>query len=122
MRQYIRNLINYHKDEWKIQLIMKINFISSKDSEKTHPMHTASDNKEIMKCNEAEEIIEKLFTSLLEKYQKGLEEKMKGSQFVYDSINLLHYKLHKTSDCNWTRTHNHLVHKRTLNHLAKPAK
>ena len=25
-------------------------------------------------------------------------------------------------DCNWTRTHNHLVHKRTLNHLAKPAK
>ena len=26
------------------------------------------------------------------------------------------------SDWNWTRTHNHLVHKRTLNHLAKPAK
>ena len=26
------------------------------------------------------------------------------------------------SDCNWTRTHNHLVHKRTLNHLAKLTK
>ena len=26
------------------------------------------------------------------------------------------------SDCNWTRTHNHLVHKRTLNYLAKLAK
>ena len=26
------------------------------------------------------------------------------------------------SDCNWTRTHNHLVHKQTLNHLAKLAK
>ena len=25
------------------------------------------------------------------------------------------------SDCNWTRTHNHLVRKRTLNHLAKKA-
>ena len=25
-------------------------------------------------------------------------------------------------DCNWIRTHNHLVHKRTLNHLAKLAK
>ena len=23
------------------------------------------------------------------------------------------------ADCNWTQTHNHLVHKRTLNHLAK---
>ena len=28
----------------------------------------------------------------------------------------------RVSDCNWTRTHNHLVHKRTLNHLAKLAK
>ena len=26
------------------------------------------------------------------------------------------------SDCNWTRMHNHLVRKRTLNHLAKLAK
>ena len=27
----------------------------------------------------------------------------------------------KIPDCNWIRTHNHLVHKRTLNHLAKLA-
>ena len=27
-------------------------------------------------------------------------------------------KIWSLSDCNWTRTHNHLVHKRTLNHLA----
>ena len=27
----------------------------------------------------------------------------------------------KQKDCYWTRTHNHLVHKRTLNHLAKLA-
>ena len=27
-----------------------------------------------------------------------------------------------SSDCNWTRTHNYLAHKRTLNHLAKLAK
>ena len=26
------------------------------------------------------------------------------------------------SDCNWTRTQNHLVRKRTLNHLARLAK
>ena len=31
-------------------------------------------------------------------------------------------KANNSSDCNWTRTHNHLVHKRTINHLAKPAK
>ena len=24
----------------------------------------------------------------------------------------------ENSDCNWIRTHNHLVHKRTLNHIS----
>ena len=28
-------------------------------------------------------------------------------------------KIWSLSDCNWTRTHNYLVRKRTLNHLAK---
>ena len=31
-------------------------------------------------------------------------------------------KANNSSDCNWTRTHNHLVHKRAISHLAKPAK
>ena len=31
-------------------------------------------------------------------------------------------KIWSLSDCNWTRTHNHLVWKRTLNYLAKLAK
>ena len=28
-------------------------------------------------------------------------------------------RLKELRDCSWIRTHNHLVHKRTLNHLAK---
>ena len=31
------------------------------------------------------------------------------------------HKIWTLSDCNWTRTHNHLLRKRTLNHLAKLA-
>ena len=31
-------------------------------------------------------------------------------------------KIFRLSDCNGTRTHNHLIRKRTLNHLAKLAK
>ena len=31
------------------------------------------------------------------------------------------YKQNCFCDCNWIRTHNHLIHKRTLNHLAKLA-
>ena len=39
-------------------------------------------------------------------------------------VDVLKYEDYKNvlSDCNWTRTHNHLVHKRTLNYLAKLAK
>ena len=33
----------------------------------------------------------------MERYQEGLEESMKGSDFIPDSVNLLHYHLQKTS-------------------------
>ena len=39
----------------------------------------------------------KNFQSLLQKYQDGLEKSMKGSEFVFDSIDLLYNKLHKMS-------------------------
>ena len=32
------------------------------------------------------EIIEELFESLLQKYQEGLEEKMRGSEFIFDVV------------------------------------
>ena len=41
------------------------------------------------------DIIKELFKSLLQKFQEGLEESMKGSEFVIDSVNLLEYKLNK---------------------------
>ena len=52
---------------------------------------------EIMIDNETDEIIEKLFESHLQRYQKDLEEKMRGSEFVFDSVDLLYYKLYKIS-------------------------
>ena len=45
--------------------------------------------------NEKNKIIEELFESLLQKCQEGLEEKMRGSEFVFDSIDLLLYNLIK---------------------------
>ena len=33
----------------------------------------------------------------MQKYQEGLEEKIRGSEFVFDSADLLHYNLHKVS-------------------------
>ena len=80
---------------------MTTNFMSSKDSNETWAMHTKSNNIEIMIGNETDEIIRELFQSLLQKNQDELKESMRGSEFVFDSIDLLYYKLHKiTSTIN----------------------
>ena len=67
--------------EWKIQLTMSINFISSKDSNETRHMHTKSDNIEIIMGSETNDIIEEFRESLLQNYHNNLEEPMKGSEF-----------------------------------------
>ena len=80
IRAYLSDIINDHKtqgkrrihssnkiielktqSEWKIQLTMAVNFISSKDSDETLTMHTRSNNVEIMMGIETDEIIEELF-------------------------------------------------------------
>ena len=80
-----------------IQLTMSINFISYKDSDAAQSRHTKSDNIEIMMGSETDDIINKLFESLLQRYQEGLEETMKGRDFVPNSVDLLYYHLHKIS-------------------------
>ena len=60
-------------------------------------MYTKSINAEFMIGSGTDEVIEDLFKSLLQRYQEGLEEKMKGSEFVFDGVNALYYDLNKIS-------------------------
>ena len=76
---------------------MAINFISSKDSDEARTMHTKSNNVEIMIGSKTEETIDDLFESFLQKCQERLEESMRGSEFVYDSVDVLYYNLNKVS-------------------------
>ena len=72
-RPYLVDMINEHKtqSEWKIQLTAAINFISSKpDSDETRIMHTKSNNIETITGSDTNQVIEKLFESLLQRYQK----------------------------------------------------
>ena len=85
IRLYFRDIIKNHKKwkvhsgntvidyktqgEWKIQLTMIINLISSKDSDETRIAHTESDNIEIMMGSETDYIIKELA-----EYHEGLEE------------------------------------------------
>ena len=61
---------------------MSVNFIFSKDSEETHNLRAKSNNTEIITGNKTNKIIDELFESLLQNYQKGLEESMIGSNFI----------------------------------------
>ena len=77
---------------------MAINFISSKpDSDETRIMHIKSINTKIMIGSDTNEVIEELFKSLLKRHQENLEEKLRGSEFVFDGANVLYCDLNKIS-------------------------
>ena len=100
IRPYLVDMINDHKNpsEWKIQLSAEMNFISSKpNSDETRIMHTKSNNIEFMIGSDTNVTIEELFKSLFQRYQESLEEKMRGSEFVFDGVNVLYYDLNKIS-------------------------
>ena len=86
IRPYLNDIINYHKTckklsihlgnkvidyetqyaDWKIQLIMKIIFVFSKDSNEIRNMSTKSDDIEMMMGSETNDIIEEPLKSLLQ--------------------------------------------------------
>ena len=97
IRPYLRDIVNDLKqsDKWKIQLTITINFISSKyDHDEERVMHSKSDNKEIMISDEADEAMKKHSDSLKNRYQNNLQS-MRGSEFVFDYVQLLYYKCHR---------------------------
>ena len=54
-------------------------------------MHSNSDHIEIIINEEADEVIQKRFKSLKNRYQNKLES-MKSSEFVFDYVHFLYYK------------------------------
>ena len=70
-RLYLKDIINdlNKSDNWTIQLTIPINFISSKDTDEEREMHSKSDNREAMIIDKADEVIKKLFQSLLRRYK-----------------------------------------------------
>ena len=46
-----------------------------------------------MMGSKTDDIVDEFFESLLQRYQEGLEESMKGSKVIFDSVNLLYYHL-----------------------------
>ena len=84
------------KGEWKIQLSMQISFISP-TNEETDIMHSKSDNIEIMREIDTNNVVNRLIESFKQRYQEGLETKMRGSSYVFNRIRLLEYHFHRIS-------------------------
>ena len=73
---------------------MHVNFISSRDTGETRIYYVWSDNVSIMQGENTNAIIRKIFNSFLHNYQQELKM-IKGSNFVFESVDLLDYKLHR---------------------------
>ena len=58
-------------------------------------MYSNSDNIEVMMGRQTEKIMEDLLDSFLGRHQQNLEEPMRGSDFVFDCVDSLYYKLRK---------------------------
>ena len=94
---YLYDLINDHRIArrvWKIQINMHVNFISSRDTGETRIYYVWSDNVSIMQGEDTNAIIREIFRSFLHNYQQELKM-IKGSDFVFESVDLLDYKLHR---------------------------
>ena len=95
---YLSDSINDHKtNEWKIQINMHVNFISSNDTGETPTIFVWSNNEEISLGNETDGIIKGLINSFLNNYQKEEIILRNGSNFVFESVDLLSNQLHNIS-------------------------
>ena len=57
-------------------------------------MHSKGDN---IRFNCVNKVVDKFFESLCLRYQDNLQTSMEGSQFVFDSFELMYYKCHKAN-------------------------
>ena len=60
-------------------------------------MHSRSKNTTFTSYNDADEVVDELFEPLRSKYQGSLETSMRGSEFIFDSVQLTYCKFHKVN-------------------------
>ena len=76
---------------------MRVNFVSSNDTGEIRTIFVLSDNEEIRLGNETDDIVKRLINSFLNNYQKEEIILRNGNNFLFESVNLLYYHIHKTS-------------------------
>ena len=113
IKPYLKDLINDHipvmelgneednsdtvRGEWKVQLVMQNNCISTKDFEETRTIYSASKSVEILMGSHTDDVIDRLFDTTLQKFQQAIEiSNERGGEFTHESVVLLYYYFQKT--------------------------
>ena len=92
IRANVEGLLNRMKvSEKKVQLALSTIFLNFPTNETVEKL-TYSDNIELRSTDNEKEKTTQLFNSLLKRYQETLENKMEGSNFVFDSVNFIDIK------------------------------
>ena len=95
MVPYLQDILNDQKtnsnnsNEWKIQINMHVNFVSSNDTGEIRTIFVWSNNEEIRLGNETDDIIKGLINSFLNNYQKEEIILRNESKFVFESVDLI---------------------------------
>ena len=99
IRPYLSNIIDEHKDGWKIQLAAEITFsaVGEKDFEKYYSIYMHSNNLKVYIGSETSMVVDDLFKILLNQYQYASKTNIKKSSLTYERVRVFCYKLHKIS-------------------------
>ena len=60
-------------------------------------MYSKNNNLKFTSYNDANKVVDELFESLRSRYQNNLEKSMRGSEFIFDWVQLMQYKFHKVN-------------------------
>ena len=112
IKSYLKDQINDHipvteldneedhsdtvRGEWKVQLVMQNNCISTKDFEETRTIYSQSKPIEILMGSHTDDVIDRLFETTLQRFQEAIEiSNERGSEFTHESVVLLYYYFQK---------------------------
>ena len=78
--------------EQKIQLVMQNSCISTRNFEETCTIYSAREPVEIFMGSDTEDVIDKLFNTILQRFQQAQETSNdNGIEFIPESLGLLYY-------------------------------
>ena len=94
---YFIDIINKHKDGWKIQLAAEITFssVGYEDAKKSYFIYMHSKNLKVYDGHLTGMVVDDLLKSFLEYYQLSLRTKMRNINLTYDCVRVFYYKLQK---------------------------